>query len=100
MRVRRKHRRGRSRALGWGRRSTSVERSGMPPESVDNTCTGPPGGFDLFLVAWLGLLCHRLNALMRAPEAEDRHRHLIDQALAPNESVAAVSQGLSLHRSR
>jgi hypothetical protein len=38
----------------------------------------------LFLVAWPGLLSHRLKALMRAPEAEDRHRHLIDQALAPN----------------
>jgi len=62
----------------------SVERSGVPPESIDNTCTGKIRRLDLFFVSWQGLLAHRLNALIRAPEAEDRHRHLIDQALAPN----------------
>jgi hypothetical protein len=53
--------------------------------------------------AWFVFTCGLLfvlDALSERLERETRRRRLIDQALAPHVTVAAASQGLSLHRSR
>ena len=70
----------------------------MPKGMGVRTGAGPEGIPCRDMVGVLSFVVHALRSERR--QRSSAVGCLIDQALAPNGSVAAASQGLSLHRSR